>query len=373
MLILLKDLASGDIAKCVLRRLINQLFKVIISMLGNFFMKTLLSCLVSGSILLLNSLPVAANDSSDGLKSTRNCENKSFSASDVEKCLERNEAASAVQRMKFPAAPVSSEMTPVQYLLRDEGRYVDAAIASDGEWLRIWNLPVCKGFSVCVNQKVIKISDIHKSRIYKYNQGLMGNSNTAAAAMPGIAVTAVIMPILVPFQALATSRNTRVYSYNLVSFNEEGALEVHDFVATSLIPVAPRFEQLLPALTGLKNGETRKKSEIVGFANEGISLLKQKLDSDRSLIVSVNKKKPWCETSMADKYPLVYKRYSANLASVNQLRQLLDEPQFSNQVVNLNSADSGQLWHEHLQANPGLKIWAEANPGPAGKLKQCAE
>lgn len=336
-------------------------------------MKTFLSYLLSGSILLLNSSNVAANDGSNGLKSNRNCESKSLSVSDVEKCLERNEAASAVQQIKFPAALVSSEMTPVQYFLRDEGRYVDAAIASDGEWLRIWNLPVCKGFSVCVNQKATKISDIHKSRIYKYKQGLMGNSNTAAAAMPGIAVTAFIMPILAPFQALATSRNTRVYSYNLVSFNEEGVLEEHDFVATSLVPVAPRFEQLLPALTGLKNGESREKSEIVEFANEGISLLKQKLADDRSLIVSVNKKKPWCEISMADKYPLVYKRYAAHLASANKLRQLLGKPEFVNQVVNLNSADSGQLWHEHLQENPGLKIWAEANPGPAAQLKKCPE
>ena len=101
--------------------------------------------------------------------------------------------------------------------------------------------------------------------------------------------------------------------------------------------------------------------------------MKQKLDDDRSLIVSVNKKKPWCETSIADKYPLVYERYSANLASATQLHQLLDETEFLNQIANLNSADSGQLWYEHLQANPGLKIWAEANPGPASKLRQFPE
>ena len=95
------------------------------------------------------------------------------------------------------------------------------------------------------------------------------------------------------------------------------------------------------------------------------------LDADRALLVTENKRKPWCEVVLIDKYPSIYERYKTRLMSSNSLRSLIDEPALEDSLAGNAGKGLESKWIEHLEKNPAFAIWAKANPVPAQKVKDC--
>ena len=95
--------------------------------------------------------------------------------------------------------------------MTDTKEWLDAVVTSDGNTLDLYKAPVCRSFSVYVDIKVKLVRSIPKERILTYTQRFQGTGNNGAAAAPSVAASAFIMSILVPFQAMASSRSTKVF------------------------------------------------------------------------------------------------------------------------------------------------------------------
>jgi len=301
------------------------------------------------------------------------CNASQANAHEVESCLKANELKQPkIEPLKYPTAFVSSEMTPAQVYLADEGKWVDTIVQSEGENLNIYRFNVCRGFAICGVGKPQLLASIPKARIYSYTQGLQGVGNTAAVALPGVAVSALVMPILAPFQAIATSRNTRIYQYAITEITQDGQLKTWQVTGTSLVPVHRAYEDLLPSLTGMKSGETRPKTQISDIVESGLAKLEIKIAEDKTLLIMSNPKKPWCEESLASVYPAIYSRYQSNIESLNLLGKLIGKAPVTDSVLSSDSKNADEKWKSYLASNTAIAAWVKANPLPAQKLKQCS-
>jgi hypothetical protein len=318
--------------------------------------------------IALTVLPISVPSIS---RASDKCQTPNSTAQEIEACLQLLQKAEQKPDLKFPTGFASTEMNPVQVYKSDEQKWVDAIIQSDGVNLNIYKHSVCRGFSMCFIPKPTLLVSIPKSRIYSYTQGLQGSGNTANVALPGVAMTAFIMPVLAPFQAIASSRTTRNYEYVVTEISQDGEIKSYQFTASSLVPVHPVFEGLLPALTGMKSGETRPKDQILLVVEEAINTLNKKIAEDKSLLVRENKKKPWCEESLASEYPSIYARFQHNIKNSNVLRKMIDKPEIPASESTLGGRSLDEKWNQYLSANPTIAIWAKANPAQSAKMKKC--
>ena len=103
------------------------------------------------------------------------------------------------------------------------------------------------------------------------------------------------------------------------------------------------------------------------YYETALQSIDRKIAADRSVLYVENDRRPWCLTSLASEFPLINQRYQANLVKSNKIRMLLgQEP-----IEGIDSGTQEAKWQKHLAANPNLKIWAEANPAAASKVRDC--
>jgi len=333
-------------------------------------MRTLADLIPKLSLFLLSTCSLCISETA---AVASDCIASQGNAPEVEACLKANELKQPkIEPLKYPIGFGSSEMTPAQVYLTDEGKWVDTIVQSDGENLNIYRFSVCRGFAICVIGKPQLLASIPKARIYSYTQGLQGSGNTAAVALPGVTASALIMPILAPFQAIATSRNTRIYQYLITEITQDGQLRTWQVTGTSLVPVHRVYENLLPSLTGMNSGESRPKTQIHDIVESGMVRLEKKIAEDKTLLITSNPKKPWCEESLASSYPAIYSRYQSNIEKLNLLGKLIEKAPVTDSVLSSDSKNTDEKWKSYLASNTAMAAWVKANPLPAQKLKKCS-
>jgi len=283
-------------------------------------------------------------------------------AAEVEKCLADSQEKQQVSARKATSFPASLSG---KTFLKDIQEYKTMTwMSPDGKSLRYYTTLPCT--LVCSGGDIL-VKEIPKERILSYTQGVAGEGSTAGDAIIGTAITAAIVPILAPFQALATTRRTITFAYTLTYLNDEGEEITDNLLATSLVPVWDGFYTFMPTLTGLQYGEKRSLEQLRPVYEKGAEKLLLKVLADQSLLVEQVPKKPWCSRYKASEYPLIYSRYKANRETLNVIRSKLGLSQFPL----IESETSEEPWGKYLLENPKLAAWAKANPVAAQKLSVC--
>jgi hypothetical protein len=67
--------------------------------------------------------------------------------------------------------------------------------------------------------------------------------------------------------------------------------------------------------------------------------------------------------------PLIAESYGQVIESANKIKNILGKP-IGNTIL---TGNTDAFWNEHLEKNPNIRIWAEANPTAAEKLKSCTQ
>lgn len=124
---------------------------------------------------------------------------------------------------------------------------------------------------------------------------------------------------------------------------------------------------LIQDVSGLKAG-AQKTDKDLAEAYMGIEKsLTSKVVSLRSSLLVPNKRKPWCEVIEKKKLPNVYSKYQQLYARLRSIQESLGQ-----EPLNLMDENSSEKkWEMYLSENNNMRIWADANPGAADRLKKC--
>ena len=220
---------------------------------------------------------------------------------------------------------------------------------------------VCSGGNIFVKE-------VEKERVISFTQGIAGEGNTANSAVVGTAIAAAIVPILAPFQALTTARSTRTFAYTITYLSDQGDEITDNLLAESLVPEHDWFYTFLPTFTGLEAGQRKSVAELRPYYKDALKVVDSKIASDKSILYTKDSKKPWCSVSLASKYPLISRRYQDNLSKSNKIRLILGE----NPLEGIDEGSHEAKWQKYLEGHPNLKIWAEANPTAAERVRSCS-
>ena len=91
------------------------------------------------------------------------------------------------------------------------------------------------------------------------------------------------------------------------------------------------------------------------------------LDEIKDSLMTVDRKKPWCSKLDLSGRTGSVEPYDNKVKEINALREMLELDRYEEMA----SKGSEDKWNLHLKNNPNLSAWADANPGPAQKLKTC--
>jgi len=297
-----------------------------------------------------------------GVNAAEQCEPGKGGAVETEKCLQQSTKQVQLIERKPTAFPAGLS-----------GKTFDSAsqqyktmtwVSPDGKRLRYLTTLPCT--LVCSGGDIL-LKEVSADRIISFTQGVAGEGSTVGDAIVGTAIAAAIVPILAPFQAMATTRSTITFAYTITYVGDDGDEITDNLLATSLVPVWDGFYTFLPTLTGLKYGEKKLLDQLRTFYESGAKKLESKIQADQSLLVEQDAKKPWCAKFKTSEYPLIYSRYKSNIASLNKLRVKLGV----NEYKPLDNQGTEDLWNKYLTANPNFAIWVKANPSAAAKVKSC--
>ena len=114
-------------------------------------------------------------------------------------------------------------------------------------------------------------------------------------------------------------------------------------------------------------GVKRSLSEISKLQKAQLFALIDKRNKLATKLSKKNRRKPWCsvlDLSGTTGDPNEYKSVNGKAEQLSQ-KLSIDVSQYKLEVSN------SELWERQLAANSNIKIWAEANPQAAAKLKEC--
>ena len=190
---------------------------------------------------------------------------------------------------------------------------------------------------------------------------VIGSIGTAGLALP-------FMLLAAPFVG-ASSGNQYLPDHRLVIryFDEnDGNVKLFTlqiFDKANFLALSSVFKDM----TGLDAGQ---KGESVNYSVLRQELLIQKeadLDEIKVSLMTVDRKKPWCSKLDLSGRTGSVEPYNSKVKEINTLREMLELDRYEEMA----SKGSEDKWNLHLENNPNLSAWAEANPGPAKKLKTC--
>ena len=295
--------------------------------------------------------------------------------SEVEECLSKKSASDEQKLLtKFPPLKF-----PVGFMGTDLGDGSTQIPAEEvwerqiawgseaGENLLIGSIARC--FDMWCGGRLVgevKIK-IPVENIVSYTQVTTGTGSNASEQVQSVAITAFIVPIIAPFAAAINAKGIEHYTWGVSYLDDYGIERKIGFQTSSTVPVADRFYTFLPTLTGMQNGERKSDEELSGIREKGLLRVDEKLVTLENLLAVPDKKKPWCVKMNTTKLPSVYSEYLETLSQSNQLRKLLNKEE----RASLAGIDSESPWQKYLEANPGTKLWAEANPTAADKFRKC--
>lgn len=290
------------------------------------------------------------------------CDATNLSASEVEKCLAGKEADKAKNQRRPVSFP--SGLSGKTFDGNTQKYRTMTWISRDGKRLLYFTTAPCT--LICTGGDILE-KELPVERIISFTQGVAGEGSTAAQALVGTAIAAAIVPILAPFQAMTTTRNTMTFVYTVTYINDDGEEVTDNLLADSLVPVSDAFYTFLPTLTGLTHGEKKAPDVIASFYRAGAERLEAKVRADESLLVISDRRRPWCSKTQFAKFPLIASRYEATRKRLNEVRVRIGLAEYP--AVTEGTEES--LWQQHLKSIPNFGIWAKANPKAADKIKNC--
>ena len=216
------------------------------------------------------------------------------------------------------------------------------------------------------NRKPTK--QIISNQIVSWTSGAT-NTGTDSKALTGAAVQGIIglvafwpSLLLVPWM-LSKSQYT-ITPYQLIYVNEYGVDSSFMFYGSNN---QASMNALFKDLTGLDSGIRRSNAEIRQTRLDGLNKSELKLIELKMPITVGDTRKPWCSYLDLSGTSQDVNAYKKQLSLINRVRENLELPPYE-ETINSASSDG---WSNHLEANPGLKAWAEANPTMAEKTKSC--
>ena len=223
--------------------------------------------------------------------------------------------------------------------------------------------------------KIINSSNILSWSVGNYTEQKFSFANAASGTL-GFATGALIIPspatpLLLLMSPLmggisgATSVDPK-WRVALQLINDEGREE------TILIQFFTKddvslFGSYIKDKTSLNAGVKRSLGEISELRKDRLFVLIDKRNKLAAKLSITNNKKPWCSVLDLSGTTGDPSEYNSINDKVEELSQNLsiDVSQYKLEVSN------SELWERHLAANPNIKIWADANPQAAAKLKEC--
>ena len=303
------------------------------------------------------------------------CIKPSSTPSEVEECLSKKSASDEQNLLtkspplKFPAGFMGTDLGDgsTQIPAGEVWKRQIAWGSEAGENLLIGSIARCYDMW-CGGRLVGKVKiKIPVENIVSYTQVTTGTGSNASEQVQSVAVTAFIVPIIAPFAAAINAKGIEYYTWGVSYLDDYGIERKIGFQTSSTVPVADRFYTFLPTLTGMRNGERKGEEKLAAIREKGLLKVDEKLAKLENLLAVPNKKKPWCVKMNTTKLPSVYSEYLETLSQSNQLRKLLNKEE----RTSLAGIDSESPWQKYLEANPGTKLWAEANPTAAEKFRKC--
>ena len=120
-------------------------------------------------------------------------------------------------------------------------------------------------------------------------------------------------------------------------------------------------------MTGLEAGQKAESIDYTVFRKQLLVQKETELDEIKSSLMVLNRKKPWCSSLDLSGRTGSTVAYTNKLKEINELREMLGLAKYEE----IASKGSEEQWDLHLENNPNLSAWAEANPLPAQKMKSC--
>ncbi len=223
--------------------------------------------------------------------------------------------------------------------------------------------------------KIIDSSNILSWSVGNYTEQKFSFANAASGTL-GFAAGALIIPspatpLLLLMSPLmggisgATSVDPK-WRIALQLINEEGREEtiLIQFFTEEDVSL---FGNYIEDKTSLNAGVKRSLSEISELQKDRLFALINKRNKLAAKLSKVNRRKPWCSVLDLSGTTGDPNEYNSVNDKVKQLSQRLSIDVSQHKLDVSNS----ELWERHLAANPNIKIWAEANPQAAAKLKEC--
>ena len=223
--------------------------------------------------------------------------------------------------------------------------------------------------------EIIDSSNILSWSVGNYTEQKFSFANAASGTL-GFAAGALIIPspatpLLLLMSPLmggisgATSVDPK-WRIALQLINEEGREEtiLIQFFTEDDVSL---FGNHIKDKTSLNAGVKRSLSEISELQKARLFALIEKRNELATKLSKINRRKPWCsvlDLSGTTGDPNEYKSVNGKVEQLSQ-KLSIDVSQYKLEVSN------SELWERHLAANPNIKIWAEANPQAAAKLKEC--
>jgi len=193
----------------------------------------------------------------------------------------------------------------------------------------------------------------------------------AGAIIGGLIIPNPISPLLFlmsPFAggiagAASVDPQWRVAIQTLDALGREETVLIQFFKESDV----KQFATVIEDKTSLSAGVKRSLAEIKELRIKQLKTMIEKRNNLALSLSKTNSRKPWCTTidlsgKLGDPAEL--------LAISTRIDSLVADLSLESSVeeITLSSEDK---WASHLEKNPNLKIWAEANKEAASKLKKC--
>lgn len=202
---------------------------------------------------------------------------------------------------------------------------------------------------------------IPRERIVRWSIGSK-NSVDASGAI-GATLGAVFFPPMLLAAPFGIG-NVKTHQYIIQYINEQAE-------PRTLVLAATHWHRetlsALRAISRLSPNESRSDEQIESVQRDILDKLVAKREKLSSSMISRSNRKPWCEYIDFSANP---EKASTHNRLTKQITAIVERLKITEPVDNMQSS-SDDKWQEHLDENPSLKLWAEANRSAADNLKEC--
>lgn len=202
---------------------------------------------------------------------------------------------------------------------------------------------------------------IPRERIARWSTG--SETSVDASGAIGATLGAVFFPPMLLAAPFGIG-NVKTNQYQIQYIDDQA--EPRTIILTATL----WHREILSALRNISNlppNQARPDEDIrsvqLGILNESVAKREAIADS----LLSSNTRKPWCQF-------LDFSKDATNTARYERLSRQIEKisSRLEIQAPKVKAeTSSDEKWEAHLDERPGLRVWAEANPGAAEKLKEC--